>query len=521
MEIDFERCYRSVSSRDSRFDGWFVTAVTSTGIYCRPSCPALTPRRENVRFHATAAAAQREGYRACKRCRPDATPGSPEWNLRADVVGRAMRLIADGVVDRDGVDGLAARLGYTARHLRRLLTDEVGAGPLALARAQRAQSARTLVETTDLSFAHIAFAAGFSSVRQFNDTVQAVFATTPGALRRHAQHRDGRARRRPGAPAANGNATTISLRLAHRRPCDIRASIDFLAARAVPGIEEVDGPTYRRSLRLPRGTGTVSLTPEDDHVRCVLDLEDLRDLQAAVERCRRLLDLDADPDAVVEHLGADDLLGTLVRRRPGLRLVCSPDGIEAAVRVLVGQQVAVAGATTLTRRLVETHGSHLKHPRGKVTRLFPTAGHLAGVDPALLPLPQRRARALRELCALIADGDLVPDPGTDRDGLAVRMLAIPGVGPWTVDLVRLRALGDTDVLPAQDLGVRRAIAALGSPADRADFTKLSLRWRPWRSYVLHHLWAEPHRAAAAAPTPPTPPTPPTTPTTPTTGDAPS
>ena len=491
MELDFERCYRAVGSRDARFDGWFVTAVTSTGIYCRPSCPALTPKRGNVRFHATAAAAQRDGFRACKRCRPDATPGSPAWNVRGDVVARAMRLIADGVVDREGVIGLAARLGYTSRHLRRLITAELGVGPLALARAQRAQTARVLVETTDLPFGQVAFGAGFASIRQFNDTVREVFVATPSELRDAAIRR---ARKSPAGVARDpvgpqpGQPVTLSLRLAYRPPGDIDAAIAFLAARAVHGLEAVADGAYHRTLRLPHGHGTVVLSPADDHVRCVLALADLRDTQTAVARCRRLLDLDADPQAVAEHLGDDPLVGRLVRRRPGLRLVCGTDPVEAAMRVIVGQQVSVAGAAALSARLVEAHGDDTGWP-GPVSRVFPTPQRLAAVDPAELPLPRTRARALHRVAGMLADEGLSLDPGTDRDDLSRRLAVVPGVGPWTVDLVRLRALGDTDVLPPGDLAVRRALAQLGAATDDAAMARMARRWRPWRSYVLQHLWS--------------------------------
>ncbi|HWC38015.1 MAG TPA: Ada metal-binding domain-containing protein, partial [Acidimicrobiales bacterium] len=245
MVPEFDQCYRAVKSRDARFDGWFFTAVTSTGIYCRPSCPALTPKRSNVRFFATAAAAQLAGFRACKRCRPDATPGSPEWNGRADLVARAMRLIADGIVDREGVTGLAARLSYSERHLNRLLVAEVGAGPLALARAQRAHTARLLIETTDLGFAHVAFASGFASIRQFNDTIRAVFASNPTRLRQHHS--------RQHEPSGG-----VSLRLSFRQPLHRPGVLGFLAARAVPGVEDGGDSTYRRTLRLPHGGGVVA-----------------------------------------------------------------------------------------------------------------------------------------------------------------------------------------------------------------------------------------------------------------------
>ncbi|MBN9636133.1 MAG: DNA-3-methyladenine glycosylase 2 family protein, partial [Actinobacteria bacterium] len=285
MYDDFDRCYRAVQSKDARFDGWFVTAVLTTGIYCRPSCPVRPPFARNVRFYPTAAAAQRAGFRACKRCRPDASPGSPEWNIRTDVVARAMRLIADGTVDREGVTGLAARLGYTTRQLERLLQAEVGANPLALARAQRSQTARVLIETTKLPFGDVAFAAGFSSIRQFNDTIREVCALTPSELRQRAQ-----ARFKPNETTGTG---TLSVRLPVRTPFAYEGVFGHLAAGAVPGVEEVHDGAFRRTLRLPNGTGIVGLSPRVDHVQCTLVLDDFRDLATAIARCRRLLDLDA------------------------------------------------------------------------------------------------------------------------------------------------------------------------------------------------------------------------------------
>ena len=290
---DFERCYIAVQSRDPRFDGWFFTAVTSTGIYCRPSCPAKTPMRANVRFYPSAAAAQRAGFRACKRCRPNATPGSPEWDIRADVVARAMRLIADGLVDREGVSALAARLGYSVRQLERLLSAEVGAGPIAIARAQRAQTARVLIETTSLPMADVAFAAGFSSIRQFNDTIRTVFASSPSHLRSRVAEVSDR---------TEGASTALILRLPFRQPLCPDNLFGHLAATAVPGVEEVRGLTYRRTLRLAHGPGIVELTPTPDHILCRAVLSDVRDLTATIARCRWLLDLDADPIAVDRHL---------------------------------------------------------------------------------------------------------------------------------------------------------------------------------------------------------------------------
>src|SRR5271156_3510579 len=315
---DPDRCYQAAQSKDARFDGWFFCAVTSTGIYCRPSCPARTPRRENMRFYPTAAAAQQAGFRACLRCRPDATPGSPEWNMRADVVARAMRLIRDGIVDREGVDGLARRLGYSTRPLHRVVTAEVGTGPLALARAQRSQTARVLLETTELPVAHVAFAAGFASVRQCNDTVRKIFADTPSGLRtRAARTAQGRRNRRGPATQA------IRLRLPCRRPFNPASVLDFLGLRALPGVEALDGASYTRSLRLPHGHGIVTLRAPAHggeagygagpaYVEGELILSDLRDLQTAVARCRQLLDLDADPVAIWAALRDDPLVGAVV-----------------------------------------------------------------------------------------------------------------------------------------------------------------------------------------------------------------
>ena len=503
VELDFERCYRLVTSRDARFDGWFFTAVTSTGIYCRPSCPAVTPRRSNVRFFSTAAAAQRGGFRACKRCRPDATPGSPEWNGRADLVGRAMRLIADGIVDREGVSGLAGRLGYTTRHVRRLLLAEVGAGPLGLARAQRAETARVLIETTTLPLSRVAFAAGFSSIRQFNDTIQAVYATTPKQLRQKSMRRDtGSGGSGPaGAHAGDaGPAARITLRLAHRLPGDLDASIRFLAARAVPGLEQVVDGTYRSGLRLPHGAAVVELTPAADHVRATLHLADLRDLQTAVRRCRTLLDLDADPVAVDEHLRRDPLLAPLVSRCPGLRIVGSADPAQTAVRVLLGQQVSVASARTTTARLVAAHGSALPWRDPGITSLFPPVEVLARADPQTLPGPGVRRRALQDLCALIAGSELALDGSIEPQRVRDVLLAVPGIGPWSADLIRLRALGDPDVGLLTDLTVSRALQrppAAGQPRPPATPAARAERWRPWRSYAVQHLWVA--EAAAAPP----------------------
>jgi AraC family transcriptional regulator of adaptative response / DNA-3-methyladenine glycosylase II len=477
---DFEHRYRVVRGRDARFDGWFYVAVTSTGIYCRPSCPAVTPRRANVRFYPSAAAAQGAGFRACKRCRPDAVPGSPEWDVRTDVVARAMRLIADGVVDRDGVPGLARRLGYTERHLNRLLAAEVGAGPLALARARRAHTARLLIETTSLPITEVAFAAGFASVRQFNDTIRAVFASTPRELRR-ARGND-----------ADGDSGGIQLRFPFREPFDADGMLRFLGARAVSGVEHFDGEAYRRTLRLPHGAGTVMLSDGGDHVRCVLKLEDLRDLGTAVQRCRRLLDLDADPAAVGDVLGEDPLLGPVVRRSPGRRVPGSVDGAELAFRAVLGQQVSVAGASTLAGRLVARCGeplpASLVSEGDGLTHVFPSPEGVAGADLDRFGVPETRAEALQTLARAL-NGDVSLDPGSSRDEVERRLLGLRGIGPWTASYVAMRALGDPDAFLSTDLGVRQAVRKLGHADDRRSVADLAERWRPWRAYATQHLWA--------------------------------
>lgn len=486
--LDDDGLYRAVQSRDRRFDGWFVLGVTSTHIYCRPSCPATTPRRVNVRFYRTAAAAQSAGFRACKRCRPDASPGSPEWNVRGDVVARAMRLIGDGVVDRDGVGGLARRLGYSERHLVRIVAGELGAGPLAIARAQRAHTARVLIETTDMSITEVAFAAGFGSVRQFNDTVREVFAATPSELRSR-----GTGILRSAAGERGTDAGSVTLRLAVRAPFDADAVLGFLGVRAVPGVEEWDGVTYSRSLALPHGQALVSFAPADGAVMATMRLTDWRDIAPAVGRCRRLLDLDADPVAVDAALGADPMLAPLVARRPGLRSPGAVDGGEIAVRAVLGQQVSVAGARTLAGRLTAAVGEPLadglRRPGSTIDRVFPTCAALAEIDPAALPLPEARRRTLVGICAAVAADDIVIDPGVDRTELSRRLVELPGIGAWTASYITMRGVGDPDVFLPTDLGVRHALERLGLEATPRVAALRAATWRPWRSYALHHLWA--------------------------------
>ncbi|MFD6418653.1 DNA-3-methyladenine glycosylase 2 family protein [Streptomyces sp. NPDC060194] len=478
--------YEAVTSRDARFDGEFLFAVTTTGIYCRPSCPATTPLRTNTRFFPTSAAAQAHGFRACRRCRPDAVPGSAAWDVRADAVARAVRMIGDGVVDREGVPGLAARLGYSTRQVQRQLTAELGAGPVALARAQRAQTARILLRTTGLRATDIAFAAGFASVRQFNDTVRAVYAATPTQLR------DGAG---PPPPASGG----IPLRLAFRGPYAAGQVFDHLDRRAVPGVEELTGRpgarTYRRTLRLPHGT---AVAEADERARrgrgggsgwldCRLHLTDLRDLTTATRRVRRLLDLDADPCSVAEHLGADPLLAPLVAATPGLRSPGAADPDELAVRALLARGTTPDEARARAAVLVTAHGDPLPAPDGALTHLFPTPEALAATAPTTAPDPADPGDAVRELAAALAEGRVRLDPGTDRDRTEKDLLTLRHMDARTAALIRMRALGDPDVLPDPHLP-RQLGADPTTPAD----------WRPWRSYAQHHLWN--HFRTAPSPT---------------------
>jgi AraC family transcriptional regulator, regulatory protein of adaptative response / DNA-3-methyladenine glycosylase II len=475
---DPDRCYLAVQSRDPRFDGWFFTAVLTTRIYCRPSCPARTPLRHNVRFYPTAAAAQLAGFRACKRCRPNASPGSPEWDTRADVVARAMRLVADGAVDREGVGGLAARLGYSVRQLERVLLAEVGAGPIAIARAQRAQTARVLVETTTLPMSDVAFAAGFASIRQFNDTVRAVFGLSPTDLRSRVSRSA-----REGGPASA--STALSLRLPFRRPLCPDNLFGHLAATAVPGVEEVRAGSYRRTLRLDHGPAIVELTPTPEHIACDLVLSDLRDLTTAIARCRWLLDLDADPEAVDERLASDRVLAPLVAKAPGRRVPRCVDGAELAIRAVLGQQVSTAAARTVAGRLATRYGEEVRDGRGGLSRLFPTAEALRELR---TELPPARRKSLRALASALDDGVLEVGPGCDRAAALAVLERLPGVGPWTVETISMRALGDPDAFPHTDLGLRRAAASLGI-ARGAALRAHNEKWRPWRAYAVQYLWA--------------------------------
>lgn len=473
-DADFATRYRALSSRDARFDGQFIAGVHTTGIYCRPSCPAVTPKPGNVSFYRTAAAAHEAGLRACKRCQPDAVPGSPDWNLRDDLASRAMRLVQDGVVERDGVEGLANRLGYSSRHLTRVLTAELGAGPLALARAHRAQTARTLLASTELPVSDIAFAAGFGSLRQFNDTIAAVYQATPSELRALSRRGPG------GARPSEGAAGTLILRLPARAPLDRDGLFRFFADHAIPGLEEADAESFARPLALPGGSAHVEVR-SDEHgagLIATVRLARMDDVSVAVARLRRAFDLDADSHAIDAALASDPVLAPLVERIPGIRIAGAFDPAEALFRTLVGQQISVAAARTALGRVVAGIG----------TGGFPTPEVIAERGREVLRGPSARVDAIIGIAESLADGRLALDIGMSVADFRASLLAQRGIGPWTADYLAMRALGSPDVLPVDDLVIRQSAAALGIPSDRKTLGAHAVRWSPWRSYAALHLW---------------------------------
>lgn len=476
---DFDERYRAISARDTRFDGQFVTAVRSTGIYCRPSCPARTPKPQNVTFYPTSAAAHEAGFRACKRCLPEAAPGSPAWDLRSDVAARAMRLIASGVVEREGVSGLAVRLGYSTRHLTRLLSTELGAGPLALARAHRAHTARMLLVGTDMQISEVAFSAGFASIRQCNDTIREVFGLTPGELR---------ARRKTLAPAAPG---AIDLVLPYRGPLDASGIFQWMAARAVSGVEEAAETSFARHLRMAGGPAWFEVRQDPTarlHLRA--RVAQLGDLAPLVSTVRRIFDLDADPLAVDEALSAHPEIAPLVARTPGIRVPGSADSHEMLIRAMVGQQITVVAARTALTALTEALGE-----RTEQGLLFPTMSAIAQHGADVLRGPGARIRAIVGAASALADGSLRLTVGDDGVEQRAALLAMPGIGPWTADYVRMRVLGDPDVLLPGDVALRAGAAASGLPGDPQPLVAWAERAAPWRSYLSAHLW----RAAPVRP----------------------
>lgn len=493
--LDHASCYRALASRDARFDGRFIAGVRTTGIYCRPSCPATTPKAGNVAFFSTAAAAHEAGLRACKRCQPDAVPGNPDWNLRDDLAARAMRLILDGVVEREGVPGLASRLGYSSRHLTRVLTTELGAGPLSLARAHRAESARALLAGTDLPVADVAFAAGFGSLRQFTDTMHEVYALTPTALRRLA--RSGREGVRPASASAGAitvdpvGLTTVTVRLAARPPFDGAGLVSYVADHAVTGVEEVEGAgTVRRWISLPHGPALVRVRLDEERpgVVCTASLAAISDLAPLVARVRRWFDLDADAAAIDEALGADALLGPFVAAQPGIRIPGAVDPAETLLRTIVGQQISLPAARTVLGRLAADLEERAGIGPVAGLRSFPTAERIAADGAAVLRGPATRIRTILGVADALATGALAIDVGMPAAELRTRLEALPGIGPWTAGYVTMRVLGAPDILLTDDLVLLRSLRAAGAAETARQAAALGERWAPWRSYATLHLW---------------------------------
>ena len=484
MSLDEDRCWEAMASRDRRFEGRFVAAVLSTGVYCRPGCPARLPRRANVRFYPHAAAAQAAGFRACLRCRPEVAPGQPASAGTSATVARALRLIAAGALDGASLSALSARLGVGSRHLTRLFRIHLGVAPGAVARARRVHFARRLLDDTDLDMAEVAFAAGFGSIRRFNEAVRSAFGRPPGALR---------ARRR-GEPGAG-----LRVSLPYRPPLDWQALLGFLRARAVPGVERVEGDRYLRTVATPEGPAVLEVRPAAGEALCArLDPPRPSALLDIATRVRRVFDLDADPEAVARALRRDPLLGPAIRARPGLRVPGSWDPFEGLVRAVVGQQISVVAAARLAGRLVAMLGARLDLPAGEgLTHLFPGPAALAAADPAALPLPAARARALTALAARVASGDLTLAAGASLEATLEALAGLPGVGPWTAQVVAMRALGEPDAFPAGDLSLRRALGTRGAPVGEGEVLARGEAWRPWRAYAAQHLWAM--DAAAQAP----------------------
>jgi AraC family transcriptional regulator of adaptative response / DNA-3-methyladenine glycosylase II len=480
LDLDHEACYRAICQHDARFDGRFFTGVKTTGVYCRPVCPARVPLAKNVIFFPTAAAAQEAGFRPCLRCRPETAPDLGAWRGTSNTVSRALGLIELGALDEDDVDGLAGRLGVGERQLRRLFRQHLGASPVAVAQTRRIHLAKQLIHETRLPMAEVAFASGFGSIRRFNETFQTLFGRPPSELRRAAG---------PDFPA--GPAGEIVLLLRYHPPYDWPAMIGFLQRRAIAGVEQVSVECYARTVQIDGLTGTVAVEPADGNaLRATVRFPKLSALPAIIARLRRVFDLGADPVAIARHLAKDPTLKPLVKARPGLRVPGGWDGFELAIRAVLGQQITVTAAARLAARLVATHGERLATPGEHLTHVFPRPESLASADLAALGMPRSRAAALSSVAAAaFADPHLFDATG-GLDDAVKRLRAIRGVGEWTAQYIALRQLREPDAFPAADLGLMRAMA--GGKRRRPSATELLDRadaWRPWRAYAAQHLWA--------------------------------
>jgi AraC family transcriptional regulator, regulatory protein of adaptative response / DNA-3-methyladenine glycosylase II len=480
MKLDQDQCYRALKSRDARFDGQFFTAVLTTGIYCRPVCPAPTPRRANVRFYACAAAAQAAGFRPCLRCRPETSPGAPAWQGTSATVSRGLRLIDEGAMDEGGVDELAARLGIGSRHLRRLFMEHLGVTPVAVAQTRRVHFAKKLIDETRLSMADIAFSAGFSSIRRFNSAFRTIYGRAPRELRRQ------------GSEAAELPAEApLRLRMTYRPPFDWESLLAYFGDRATAGVESVEPGVYRRAIAVGEAVGAIEVTHQPDRHALILrmDLPDARSMQQVTGRARRLFDLEANPAEIVAVLERDSILRSWVRRFPGLRVPGAWDSFETAVRIILGQQISVKAATTLAGRIAEAYGRPFRSAAfPELTRLPPRPRDLVDADLTRLGVVSARARAIQGLARAVAEGRIRLEGGTEPERAIRELEALPGLGPWSAQLIAMRALREPDAFPASDLGLLRGLAAGGAKPTPAALLSRAEAWRPWRAYAAVHLW---------------------------------
>ncbi len=494
MHLDREACYRALLTRDARFDGRFFVAVRTTGVYCRPICPARPPKLENIVFMPSAAAAQEAGFRPCLRCRPEASPDLAAWNGTSSTVSRALALIAAGALDDGDMDGLAARLGMGERQLRRLFQKHLGASPKAVAQTRRSLFAKQLITDTRLPLAEVALAAGFGSVRRFNDTFRKLYGRAPSSLRR-------------AGAATTAADSAVTLTLPYKLPYDWSAIVGFLAPRAIPGVEHVRSDLYARTISLGGAHGTIAVRPadrrQDTHALvATIRFPVITALPAIVERIRRIFDLGADPAIIAEHLSADQRLAPLVAARPGLRVPGAWDGFELAIRGILGQQISVAAATRLAGKLVTACGIPLPLPdaldASDLRYAFPSPDRIIGTDPAsALGMPGARARAILSLAATAMADRRLFEAGPSLQAAIERLRALPGIGEWTAQYIAMRALREPDAFPAADIGLLRASATGQGRPTPAELLIRADAWRPWRAYAALHLWT----AGAAMPGP--------------------
>jgi AraC family transcriptional regulator, regulatory protein of adaptative response / DNA-3-methyladenine glycosylase II len=481
MDLDVDAWYRAFRTRDARFDGRIYSGCRTTGIFCRPICPVRTPHRENMLFYPSAAAALAAGFRPCLRCRPEIAPGVAAWRGTSSTVARALALIDGGALDVGSVDGLAGRLGVGERQLRRLFAEHLGASPIAVAQTRRVMLAIQLLRETDLSMANVALAAGFGSVRRFNEVFTQLYRHSPGALR----GRSGSA-----VPAASSNDLVI--RLPRRSPYDWPAIVAFLQARAIPGVEYVSTSQYIRTIEINRVHGVIAVQPKDAHLQATIRFSRLASLPVIIERVRRIFDLGADPDGIDAHLAEDPALAPLVAARPGLRVPGAWDGFELAVRAVLGQQITVSAAVGLAGQLVQRHGEPLAESLRvgtQLTHVFPLPERIATADLTTIGLPRARARALSSLAAALAEDPHLLGRGRSLHECVERLASLPGIGEWTAQYIAMRELREPDAFPVGDIGLKRALARLdGRSATSRDMLARAERWRPWRAYAAQHLW---------------------------------